>query len=361
MSDPLPPNIETNRPQLKQTHEGEHHGDYGGQEIPLLHATKVFALCAAVNSCNLGFDIGVSTSVGQLIQEDFELSDIEREIFVGSLNFFAMFGAFFSNWFSDTYGRRQTFLVAAIGFIFGIIVEALAPNFSILLFGRIFVGLGVGIGMAVDPVYISEISPAKHRGFLVTWSEIAINIGIVLGFSMGIFFAGMSAGAQWRIMLAVGMIMPSIMIFLVINIMPESPRYLVSTGKEAEAKVVLEQVYPVDYPVNEIIDDIKEALERERIAEHSLGWSVILSPTPAFRRMLMVGVGTAIAQQAVGIDALQYYLVDVLDSSGLHSERKQSFLMVCLGGVKLGVIFVSGHLFDSRGRRPLFFASLLGA
>ena len=62
---------------------------------------------------------------------------------------------------------------------------------------------------------------------------------------------------------------------------------------------------PLDFDMKlnstrEIIDDIKEALERERIAEQSLGWSVILSPTPAFRRMLLVGIGTAIAQQAVG-------------------------------------------------------------
>ena len=187
----VPPNVEelgSPPPTLKQTHEGEHHGDFGDQDVPLLYATKIFALCAAVNSCNLGFDIGVSTSVGPLIQDDFGLSDVQREIFVGSLNFFAMFGALLSNVCSDRYGRRQTFILAAIGFIFGIIVESLAPNFTILIFGRIFVGLGVGIGMAVDPVYISEISPAKHRGNLVTWSEIAINTGIVLGFSMGIFF-----------------------------------------------------------------------------------------------------------------------------------------------------------------------------
>lgn len=209
-------------------------------------------------------------------------------------------------------------------------------------------------------MYISEISPAKHRGYLVTWSEIAINAGIVLGFSLGIFFADINPGAQWRIMLALGMVMPAIFIFLVLNILPESPRWLVAKSHDDDAKVVLQQVYPENYPVHEIIDDIKEALERERIAEQTFGWSVILSPTPAFRRMLLVGIGTAIAQQAVGIDALQYYLVDVLESSGLHSERMQSFLMVCLGGVKLGVIFVSGYLFDARGRRPLFFCSLLG-
>lgn len=161
-------------------------------------------------------------------------------------------------------------------------------------------------------------------------------------------------------MLSMGMILPSIMIFLVLNIMPESPRWFVSKDRDEDAKVVLQQIYPENYPVDQIVDDIKEALERERIAEENVGWSVIFRPTPAFRRMLIVGFGTAVAQQAIGIDALQYYLVEILDSSGLHSERMQSFFMVCLGGVKLAVIFVSGNLFDTKGRRPLMFVSLLG-
>lgn len=73
-----------------------------------------------------------------------------QNLIKGSLNFFAMFGAFASNWFSDNYGRRQTFIVAALGFIGGIIVCALSPNFGVLIFGRAFVGLGVGVGMAVS-------------------------------------------------------------------------------------------------------------------------------------------------------------------------------------------------------------------
>ena len=214
--------------------------------------------------------------------------------------------------------------------------------------------------LQIDPVYISEISPAKHRGRLVSWSEIGINIGIIMGFSMGIFFADISSGAQWRIMLSIGVILPSLMIYLVINIMPESPRWLVSKGLEVDAKAVLEKIYPHGYPVNDIVEDIKEALERERIAEHELGWNVIFRPTPAFRRMLLVGVGTAIAQQAVGIDALQYYLVDILRTSGVESQRMQSFILVCLGCIKLAVIVIGGYLFDSRGRRPLFFVSLIG-
>jgi fucose permease len=132
------------RPTLQQSHEGETHDDYGNVDIPINYATKIFALCAALNSCNLGFDIGVSTSVGQVVQDDFGLDNFEREMFVGSLNFFAMFGAISSNYFSDRYGRRQTFIIAAVGFILGIVIECLAPNFSVLMFGRVFVGLGVG-------------------------------------------------------------------------------------------------------------------------------------------------------------------------------------------------------------------------
>ena len=76
--------------------------------------------------------------------------------------------------------------------------------------------------------------------------------------------------------------------------------------------------------------------------------------------MLLVGVGTTIAQQAVGIDAIQYYLIDVLEESGVKSERAQLVILILLGLVKLAFIFVGGKLFDKRGRRPLLFASLIG-
>jgi len=114
------------------------------------------------------------------------------------------------------------------------------------------------------------------------------------------------------------------------------------------------------FNVDLVVEDIKEALERERTAEHAVGWQVIFHPSPAFRRMLLVGVGTAVAQQAVGIDAIQYYLLDVIDESGIDSEQKQSIVLIVLGIVKLIFIFIGGKLFDRRGRRILFSVSLLG-
>ena len=119
-------------------------------------------------------------------------------------------------------------------------------------------------------------------------------------------------------------------------------------------------VYPDGYDVGVIVQEIREGIEKEAAAEHAIGWDVIFFPSPAFKRMLMVGVGTAIAQQAVGIDAIQYFLVYILDESGIKSRNAQMGILIVLGLIKLVVIVLAGHLFDRKGRRPLMFISLLG-
>lgn len=94
--------------------------------------------------------------------------------------------------------------------------------------------------MQIDPLYISEMSPAAHRGELVTWSEMAINIGIVFGFAAGLI----SGDNSWRYMFLLGGILPIVMIFLVVYIMPETPRWLITKDRDADAKAILTQVYP---------------------------------------------------------------------------------------------------------------------
>lgn len=338
--------------------------EYNHQEsqISLNRATKVFALCAALNSCNLGFDIGVTTSAGKLMQSEdtLHLNDDEISVFMGSLNLFAAFGAILASRISDTFGRRGGFLVAAIGFIIGITIECLATSFALLMVGRAIVGAGVGFGLAIDPIYIAEISPPSFRGGLVTWSEIGTNVGIVIGFSSGLFFYKAPADEGWRLMFAMGLIMPLILIYLVLRVMPESPRWLVSQGRDEDAKFVLEKVYPPGHNISEIIDDIKESIQREEEAEKSVGWDVVLHPSPAFKRMLIVGVGTAIAQQLVGIDAIQYFLMYIVEEAGVEGRIQQSIILIVLGLFKLVIILFAGHRFDSKGRRPLMFISLLG-
>lgn len=87
-----------------------------------------------------------------------DLTDVQLEIFMGSMNLFAMIGALCAQFISDGMGRRRAFQVSGFIFILGLFIMSTSINYSSLLFGRIFVGLGVGFGMAIDPIYISEIS-----------------------------------------------------------------------------------------------------------------------------------------------------------------------------------------------------------
>ena len=124
---------------------------------------------------NLGYDIGISTQVGRLLQQQEDWTDFQRELFVASLNFWAMGGAALAQSISDRYGRKRTFAVAALGFIAGILIMVAVPesfnqnsSLGVLLLGRGLVGLAVGVGLAIDPLYIAEISPPNRRGELVT-------------------------------------------------------------------------------------------------------------------------------------------------------------------------------------------------
>ena len=204
------------RPRLLQTHEGEHrydHGDAASSILEVTRSTRLFALCAALNSCNLGYDIGVNTGAGPLLQSSLGLTDLQLEVFMGSLNLYAMVGALSSHYISDRLGRRWAFRVAAVGFILGTVAQSGAGGYASLMLGRAFVGCGVGFGLAVDPVYIGEISQAAHRGQLVTWSEIATNVGILLGFAAGLVFADVDEGVAWRLMFALGAILPCFVIY----------------------------------------------------------------------------------------------------------------------------------------------------
>ena len=154
--------------------------------------------------------------------------------------------------------------------------------------------------------------------------------------------------------------MPFILIILVSYVMPESPRWLVAKGREKEAASVLSQIYPPYYPVGKIVLDMRETIDREKQAEHAVGWEVIFHPSPAFRRMLIVGIGTAISQQLNGIEAIQYYMVFIIKESGVDDETMQSLALILLGCLKTIFVVIAGKLFDTRGRRPLILLSFGG-
>ena len=199
-------------------------------------AVLIVAGIAALNSANLGYDIGVMAGAALRVQDDWSLSDVKVEVLVGILNACAIAGAAVAHYVVDRLGRRRTFTVSSAVFIVGVLGMACSVNYAMLLLFRVITGLGVGVGLSVDPVYIAEGAPPHARGALVSWSEIAINVGILLGFVAAWCFVDVSSDTAWRAMLALGAILPSVLFVLTLTVMPETPRWLVQKGRRGPAR-----------------------------------------------------------------------------------------------------------------------------
>lgn len=109
-------NVNVLTPSVPIIDTSHHHSEE--DQIPITSAVRTFAMCAALNSCNLGYDIGVNTGAANLVRDDLGLSDGELEIFLGSINLFGIIGAIGASWISDNYGRRKTFKVSVAVYCF---------------------------------------------------------------------------------------------------------------------------------------------------------------------------------------------------------------------------------------------------
>ena len=148
-------------------------------------------------------------------------------------------GAILSREVSDRLGRCTTLAVGSGLFFLGSLTLASSSTFGMLLLGRALLGLGVGTGLSIDPLYISEISPPAHRGLLVSWSEVSINLGIIAGFVSSYALSGLSPAVSWRLMVGLGAVLPVPMFLLSVFVMPESPRHLMRIGAGDRAARVL--------------------------------------------------------------------------------------------------------------------------
>uniref|UniRef100_J3M2P9 Major facilitator superfamily (MFS) profile domain-containing protein n=1 Tax=Oryza brachyantha TaxID=4533 RepID=J3M2P9_ORYBR len=232
-----------------------------------------------------------------------------------------------------------------------------APSFAVLMMGRLLAGIGIGIGIMVAPVYISEITPATLRGSCASLPEIFISLGILLGYVSNLAFAGLPDHINWRVMLAAGII-PSISIAFVLLVIPESPRWLVMQGRTIEARSVLLKVTDSEDEAEERLAEIEEAA-RVTAAGKAV-WRELLRPSPVIRRMLVTGVGVQLFQQITGIDALVYYSPTIFRDAGITTESQLLAATVGVGLSKTVFIVIAIVLVDRVGRKPLLYISTAG-
>ncbi|WP_049892706.1 sugar porter family MFS transporter [Natronococcus jeotgali] len=316
----------------------------------------VVAALAALNGLLFGFDTGVISGAMLYIRETFELATVLgfaidpsliEGIIVSGAMIGAIVGAAFGGRLADRLGRRRLILVGAVIFFVGSLIMAVAPNVEVLIVGRIVDGVGVGFASVVGPLYLSEISPPKIRGSLVSLNQLTITSGILIAYLVNYAF---SNGGEWRWMLGLGMV-PAAVLFAGMVFMPESPRWLYEQGREADAREVLARTRS-ENQVAEELGEIKETIRSESGTLRDLFQSWV-------RPMLIVGVGLALFQQVTGINTVMYYAPTILESTGFQ-DTASLLATVGIGVVNVVMTVVAVLLIDRTGRRPLLLAGLGG-
>ena len=286
-----------------------------------------------------GYDIGVMTGALPFLEKDWNLTNA---LIVGCITSAVMFGAIFggavAGQLSDRFGRRKMILVSAVVFAVFAILSMVAPNNGsiYLIVVRTLLGLAVGAASALVPAYMSEMAPANARGSLSGLNQTMIVSGMLLSYIMDFLLKGLPQSWGWRIMLGLAAV-PALILLGGVLRLPESPRFLIKNGKEAEAKQVLSWIRKNDQEVEAEIDDIKSASKKENIATEKTTWGSLFSGK--YRYLVIAGVGVAAFQQFQGANAIFYYIPLIVQK--LTGSAASSALM---WPIVQGVILVIGSL-----------------
>lgn len=288
-------------------------------DTPGPHRSRLglIAVIATFGGLLFGYDTGVINGALEPMKADLGMTAQIEGFVVSILIFGAALGAIIGGKLSDIRGRRENILMLAVIFAVGTLGCVFAPSWEVLAVFRFILGLAVGGASATVPVYLSEISPVERRGSLVTRNEVMIVSGQFAAFIIN-FIIFRVAGENpdvWRFMLAVA-VLPAFVLFFGMLRMPESPRWLVSKERDAEALEVLKQVRSPERAEAEMAE--VHLLAEEEKASQTGGASDL--GVRWIRRLIFIGVGLGVFQQFTGINSVMYYGTQLLQDAGFSNS-----------------------------------------
>ncbi len=311
------------------------------------------AAIASTGGLLFGFDTGVISGALPFLKQSWNLTTDQQELITTAVLVGAVLGAMSSGRITDIVGRKKVIIVTSIIFAVGSVLTGAAPSMWFLVISRILLGVAIGISSFAVPLYISEISPTKIRGAMVSSFQLMITIGIVASYFSDLAFANEDNPFSWRWMFYVG-VFPALILFIGMMFLPETPRFLIGKGKEEEGRRVLEKVEDPEL-VDEAIRKIKEEIAME---QESVGFKELLSKT--WRTPLMIAVGIMFVQQFVGINTVIYYAPTLFIIAGFEGARAAIAATVSVGVVNVLATVVAMFMIDKLGRRKLYFIGLTG-
>lgn len=308
----------------------------------------LIAAVAALGGLLFGFDTAIINGALIFLKKDFGLTDSQTELAASAILFGAVAGAAIAGWLTDRYGRRRLLFGAAALFTASALAAAVPRTLTEFVVARFAGGLAIGVASLLVPLYIAEIAPARIRGKLVTLNQLAIVSGILMAYVASYYLAELGM-ASWRWMFASAAV-PSLLFMLTLLLVPESPRWLLGQGREAEALGTLTRLNGPAAAAAEA-EEIQAALVAEQGEEASLS-------QPRLRRPLRIAVVLAVLQQITGINTILYYGSIILTEHSGQSASSAIGANALIGGINFAGTVVALFIIDRVGRKPLLlFAS----
>lgn len=310
------------------------------------------SIIAAIGGLLFGFDTGVISGALLYLKKDLHANDVAQEWIVSVLLLGAIAGAILSGYLADKLSRKWTKVISGVVYVIGALGCAFAVSIPMLIGFRFILGLSVGTASFVAPLYISEVSPPRVRGGLVSFNQLAITSGILLAYLVNFAFSSVPDG--WRWMLGVGVI-PGAALAVGMLTVPRTPRWLVEHGMEDKAREVLKKLRGNDpnADIDQEVEDVKDAQKKES----STTVRDLLKPN--IRPMIWIGVGLAVFQQFVGINTVIYYAPTILKNTGL-TDSASIAQTIFVGVTNVVFTIVAVLLLDKVGRRRLLLIGTVG-
>lgn len=308
-------------------------------------------IAAALGGLLFGYDTVIINGAMLDLVKYFQLSPTIQGWTVSSALVGCILGTLFISKPCDKYGAKLMLQLLAIMFFASSVGCALAMNISVFIAFRFIGGLAIGSASVLCPVYISEISPPKHRGVLAATFQLAIVVGILLSLLSNYFLLNIG-NHNWRWMLFSGAV-PAIAFFLMLMVIRKSPRWLVKKGLLEEAKKNIEELSSHEIDTEQTIIEIQESIHTERAGKRI---NVFKKP---YRKIIFIGIFVGIFNQLTGIGVVFYYSSQIFSIAGFSNSSSMA-QSVILGATNLIFTLIAMAIIDKVGRKKILLLGQMG-
>lgn len=282
---------------------------------------------------------------------------------MGSAILGCLIGVMVSGSLSDRYGRKPLMIIASLVFIVAAIGTGISDTLPWFIAYRILGGIGIGIASNLSPMYIAEVSPASVRGKFVSLNQLTVVIGILSAQLVNWLIAepinpgedilnSWNGQIGWRWMFWAGGV-PAILFFIMIFIVPESPKWLGTQLKFDKSEKILTRIGGIEYAQSEVSSLRASLSEVTEMADFRL---LFKGKMP---KILLIGVVIAAFQQWCGINVIFNYAQEIFSAAG-YGVSDILFNIVITGVTNVIFTIVGMYTVDKLGRRSLLLFGAIG-